>query len=95
MITCFEVRMRRRSVWLIVGITIASIIWLRIVFDRSEFFMPEKHRFDNFDNISGVQELIVPNVIHYVVFGQNTLEFIPFLSILSALKVYLSFNYFI
>lgn len=79
--------MRKRNFWFIVAFAIAIIIWLRIVLDNSEYFIPMKHKFENFDNISGVQELIVPNVIHYVIFGQNTLEFIPFLSILSALKI--------
>lgn len=64
------------------------IVWLRLLLEKSDVILPPTiNKFDNFDNVTGAQEIIVPNVIHFILFGQNSLEFIPFLSILSALKV--------
>jgi len=64
------------------------IVWMRLLLEKSDFILPSTtNKFDNFDNVTGAQEIIVPNVIHFILFGQNSLEFISFLSILSALKV--------
>jgi hypothetical protein len=79
--------MRRKYVLCTVAFVILCIIWLRLLLEQSDFIIPlAAHRFDNFDNVTGT-EIIVPNVIHFILFGQNSLEFVSFLSILSALKV--------
>lgn len=38
------------------------------------------------DNISGYQYLIVPNIVHYILFDSNHLSFVHFLSIKSVIK---------
>lgn len=83
-----KVRMRRRCIICIVAFVVLYIVWLRLLLEKSDVILPPTiNKFDNFDNVTGAQEIIVPNVIHFILFGQNSLEFIPFLSILSALKV--------
>ena len=83
-----KVRMRRRCILCILAFVIVCIVWLRLLLEKSDFILPSTtNKFDNFDNVTGAQEIIVPNVIHFILFGQNSLEFISFLSILSALKV--------
>ena len=83
-----KVRMRRRCIICIVAFVVLCIVWLRLLLEKSDFILPSTtNKFDNFDNVTGAQEIIVPNVIHFILFGQNSLEFISFLSILSALKV--------
>jgi len=80
--------MRRRYIWCIVAFVLVCIIWLRFLLEHSIVIVPPRsHKFDNFDNVTGAEEVIVPNVIHFILFGQNSLEFVSFLSILSALKV--------
>jgi hypothetical protein len=80
--------MRRKCILCAVAFVILCVIWLRLVLEQSNFIIPLKtHRFDNFDNVTGTEEMIVPNVIHFILFGHNSLEFVSFLSILSALKV--------
>lgn len=72
----------------IVAFVVLYIVWLRLLLEKSDLILPSTtNKFDNFDNVTGAQEIIVPNVIHFILFGQNSLEFISFLSILSALKV--------
>jgi hypothetical protein len=81
--------MRRRYVWCIVAFVIVCIIWLHLLLEKLNFIIPPTtHKFDNFDNVTGAEEVIVPNVIHFILFGQNSLDFVSFLSILSALKVH-------
>jgi hypothetical protein len=81
--------MRRKYILCAVAFVILCVIWLRLVLEQSHFIIPLRaHRFDNFDNVTGTEEIVVPNVMHFVLFGQNSLEFISFLSILSALKVH-------
>jgi hypothetical protein len=81
--------MRRRYIWCIVAFMIVCIIWLRLLLNELNIFIPPtKHKFDNFDNVTGAEEVIVPNVIHFILFGQNSLDFVSFLSILSVLKVH-------
>jgi hypothetical protein len=71
-----------------VAFVLLCVLWLRLLLEQSQFVIPlTEHRFDNFDNVTGSEEIIVPNVIHFIFFGQNSLEFVSFLSILSALKV--------
>jgi hypothetical protein len=83
-----QVRMRRRCILCIVAFVMACIVWLRLLLEKSDFIiLSTTNKFDNFDNVTGAQEIIVPNVIHFILFGQNSLEFVTFLSILSALKV--------
>lgn len=80
--------MRRRYMWCIVAFVIVCIIWLCLLLEKLDFIVPPTtHKFNNFDNVTGDEEIIVPNVIHFILFGQNSLDFISFLSILSALKV--------
>lgn len=80
--------MRRKCILCAVAFVILCVIWLRFVLEQSNFILPLRtHRFDNFDNVTGTEKIIVPNVIHFILFGQNSLEFVSFLSILSALKV--------
>ena len=72
----------------IVAFVVLYIVWLRLLLEKSDLILPSTtNKFDHFDNVTGAQEIIVPNVIHFILFGQNSLEFISFLSILSALKV--------
>ncbi|KAJ4442238.1 hypothetical protein ANN_12104 [Periplaneta americana] len=80
-----KVRMRRRYVFCVVTLFLICLIWLRLMLENVYF--ATKHGFDNFDNVTGSPDLIVPNIVHFILFGKNSLEFIPFLSILSALKV--------
>jgi hypothetical protein len=71
-----------------VALGMVCIVWLRLLLKQSDFIIPSTtNKFDNFDNVTGAQKIIVPNVIHFILFGQNSLEFVSFLSILSALKV--------
>ncbi|XP_069698646.1 uncharacterized protein [Periplaneta americana] len=77
--------MRRRYVFCVVTLFLICLIWLRLMLENVYF--ATKHGFDNFDNVTGSPDLIVPNIVHFILFGKNSLEFIPFLSILSALKV--------
>ncbi|PSN43419.1 hypothetical protein C0J52_02655 [Blattella germanica] len=79
-------RKRKQILFLLLSLTVAGIIGLRIFYD-SPRYLPADHKFHNFDNISGANELIIPNIVHYIIFGKDTLGFVPFLSILSALKV--------
>lgn len=80
--------MRRKCIFCAVATLILCVIWLRLMLEQSNFIIPLRaHRFDNFDNVTGTEEFIVPNVIHFILFGQNSLEFVSFLSILSAFKV--------
>jgi hypothetical protein len=80
--------MRRRCILCIVALVMVCIVWLRLLLKKPDFILPSTtNKFDNFDNVTVAQEIIVPNVIHFILFGQNSLEFISFLSILSALKV--------
>lgn len=72
----------------LVAFVIVCIVGLRLLLEQSDFIIPSTtNKFDNFDNVTGAQKIIVPNVIHFVLFGQNSLEFVSFISILSALKV--------
>jgi hypothetical protein len=81
--------MRRKWILCTAAFVILCVIWLRLLLEQSNFIVPLRaHRFDNFDNVTGTEEIIVPNVIHFILFGQNSLEFVSFLSILSALKVH-------
>lgn len=43
--------------------------------------------FDKFDNESGVNYPIIPNIVHYVIFNNQTIDFVTFLSMVSAIKV--------
>ncbi|XP_063234670.1 uncharacterized protein LOC134537793 isoform X2 [Bacillus rossius redtenbacheri] len=43
--------------------------------------------FSDFDNLSGSQTAIVPNIVHFILFSKDTLDFTSFLSMVSALKV--------
>lgn len=42
---------------------------------------------ESFDNITGSPFKIVPNTVHYIIFSSSTLNFISFLSLVSAIKV--------
>jgi hypothetical protein len=87
-ILAVKVRMRRRYILCLVAFVIVCIVGLRLLLEQSDFIIPSTtNKFDNFDNVTGAQKIIVPNVIHFVLFGQNSLEFVSFISILSALKV--------
>jgi hypothetical protein len=80
--------MRRKCILCTVAFLILCVIWLRLLLEKSDFGIRlTAHIFDNFDNVTGSDEIIVPNVIHFILFGHNSLEFVSFLSILSALKV--------
>jgi hypothetical protein len=80
--------MRRKCVLCTVAFLILCVIWLRLLLEKSDFVIRlAEHKFYNFDNVTGSEEIIVPNVIHFILFGHNSLEFVSFLSILSALKV--------
>jgi hypothetical protein len=79
--------MRKRCLCILTFV-IVCIILLRLLFERLDFNAPSTtNKFDNFDNVTGAQKAIVPDVVHFILFGHNSLEFVTFLSILSALKV--------
>ena len=42
--------------------------------------------FNRFDNITGYPSLIVPNIVHYILFDVKEIEFVLYVSILSVLK---------
>lgn len=48
--------------------------------------------FDSFNNITGSPYKIIPNTVHYVMFGTSSLNFISFLSLVSVMKVSEVFN---
>lgn len=53
---------------------------------------PRKHyndpqMFDKFNNETGMDYAIIPNIVHYVIFNNQTIDFVSFLSIVSAIKV--------
>ncbi|KAI5705201.1 hypothetical protein M8J75_012939 [Diaphorina citri] len=52
---------------------------------------PRKHyndpqMFDKFNNETGMDYAIIPNIVHYVIFNNQTIDFVSFLSIVSAIK---------
>jgi len=55
------------------------------VMSSSQTFYEEKFvDFEGFDNKTGAEEFLVPNIVHYVSLGQTKISFPLFLSILSA-----------
>ncbi|KAK9510264.1 hypothetical protein O3M35_005087 [Rhynocoris fuscipes] len=44
--------------------------------------------FHNFDNRDGYKEPIIPNIVHYIILGNISINFITFLSMASVLKVH-------
>ncbi|CAH0393314.1 unnamed protein product [Bemisia tabaci] len=44
-------------------------------------------QFEGFDHINGSLAAIVPNTVHYILFGTDSLNFISFLSMTSVLKI--------
>ncbi|XP_046675634.1 uncharacterized protein LOC124364305 [Homalodisca vitripennis] len=47
----------------------------------------DKFTFDSFNNVTGSPYKIIPNTVHYIIFGSSSLNFISFLSVVSAIKV--------
>ncbi|XP_071455847.1 uncharacterized protein [Hetaerina americana] len=43
--------------------------------------------FDGFDNYTGAPFPIIPNLVHFVLFGRNSLDFTTFLCMMAALKI--------
>ncbi|XP_054284073.1 uncharacterized protein LOC129000983 [Macrosteles quadrilineatus] len=63
------------------------IIIIVLIISLSSYRKPKAFSFDSFNNITGVPYKIIPNTVHYVLFGSTSLNFISFLSIISVIKV--------
>lgn len=49
-------------------------------------------RFDNYDNSIPLDQPVIPNIVHYILFEECEMTFVHYLSIISVIKV---FKYFL
>ncbi|XP_073987745.1 uncharacterized protein isoform X3 [Rhodnius prolixus] len=61
-----------------------------IIYFFNHFTPPEQgtFSFENFDNRDGYKEPLIPNIVHYIIFGNISIDFVTFLSLASVLKVH-------
>lgn len=81
----FTIRNRRIiSCLMKCGLILGVIVLIITMFvNKNDVELP----FESFNNVSGSPFKIVPNTVHFVIFGSSRLSFISFLSLVSAIKV--------
>lgn len=53
---------------------------------QTDIHIDDKIQFDGFDNVTGAERFIVPNIIHFIHYNKTTLNFVDYVVILAAMR---------